>query len=295
MNHSSLEIFQVVAEELSIVKAAKRLGRVQSNVTTRIQLLEEDLGVMLFIRENKKLRLSPEGKKFLAYTKKILSLAQEARQSLHPGMPVGKLALGSMECTAASRIAKPLAEFCRSFPEVTVNLSTHHTQLLTEKVLLSELDCALVALPTGRRGNIECHENLHFKPLFTEELRLVLPVGMRGLNNLDDIEEGRLAAFARGCTYREIAVRLLKNMAESGKQVQIQEINSYHSMLACVASGGYMCVLPESVLNLLQLPDGLSVLPAGTATTQLIWRKDYSSPAMDNLLKILQKTSNIPV
>jgi len=295
MNHSSLEIFQVVAEELSIVKAAKRLGRVQSNVTTRIQLLEEELNTTLFIRENKKLRLSPEGKKFLVYTKKILSLAQEARQSLHPTMPAGMLALGSMECTAASRLAEPLAAFCQLFPEVTVNLSSHHTQLLTEKVLLSELDCALVALPRGRQGNIECHESLHFKPLFEEELRLVLPVRMGQVKKLSDIEEGRLAAFAKGCTYREIAVRLLTGMAKNGRQIQIQEINSYHSMLACVASGGYMCLLPESVLNLLQIPDGLNILPAGTATTQLIWRKDYSSPAMDNLLKLLQNTSNISV
>lgn len=293
MNHSSLEIFQVVAEELSIVKAAKRLGRVQSNVTTRIQLLEEDLNAMLFIRENKRLRLSPEGKRFLAYTKKILSLAQEARQSLHPSMPVGVLALGSMECTAASRVAGPLAAFSKSFPEVIINLSTHHTQLLTEKVLLSELDCALVALPTGRRGDVECHDSLRFQSLFEEELRLVLPVKMSRVKKLSDIKEGRLAAFAKGCTYREMSVRLLKNMAENGKQIEIQEINSYHSMLACVASGGYMCVLPESVLNLLQLPEGLTILPAGTATTQLIWRKDYSSPAMDNLLNLLQNKSNI--
>ncbi|TSH79088.1 MULTISPECIES: LysR family transcriptional regulator [Pantoea] len=293
MNHTSLEIFRIVAEELSIVKAAKRLGRVQSNITTRIQQLEEELDTQLFIRENKRLRLSPQGKQFLIYTKKILSLAQEARQSLHPTMPGGTLSLGTMECTAASRLAEPLAAFSKACPDVRVSLSTHHTQLLTEKVMLSELDCALVALPLKKDGEVVCPDNLSFQPLFTEELLLVLPTGMNLIRNLGDISEGRLAAFARGCTYREIATAVLAKMAGSGKQVQIQEVSSYHSMLACVASGSYMCMLPQSVLDLMQLPDGLSILPAGSATTQLIWRKDYSSPAMDKLLRLLQNTSNI--
>lgn len=67
MNHTSLEIFTVVAEELSIIKAATRLGRVQSNITTRIQQLEQELGVQLFSRENRRLALTPQGRKFLGY------------------------------------------------------------------------------------------------------------------------------------------------------------------------------------------------------------------------------------
>jgi len=293
MNHTSLEIFRVVAEELSIVKAAKRLGRVQSNVTTRIQQLEEELDTQLFIRENKRLRLSPQGRQFLIYTIKILSLAQEARQSLHPGSPSGTLALGTMECTAASRLAEPLATFSQACPEVRLNLCTLPTKFLTEKVLLSELDCALVALPLRKDGEVECPAGLNFRPLFSEQLLLVLPTGMNLIRDLADISEGRLAAFASGCTYREIATALLAKMSGNGKKIQIQEVSSYHSMLACVASGGYMCMLPESVLSLLQLPDGLTVLPAGSAVTQFIWRKGYNSPAIDSLLRLLQNTSNL--
>ncbi|SQC93815.1 HTH-type transcriptional regulator YofA [Cedecea neteri] len=59
-----------------MTKAAQRLGRVQSNITTRIQQLEEDLGVALFVRDSKKMILSPEGESFLSYTNKILSLAK---------------------------------------------------------------------------------------------------------------------------------------------------------------------------------------------------------------------------
>lgn len=69
MNHTTLQMFKIVAEEQSVTKAAQRLGRVQSNITTRIQQLEDDLGVALFVRDSKKMILSPEGESFLSYTK----------------------------------------------------------------------------------------------------------------------------------------------------------------------------------------------------------------------------------
>lgn len=64
MNHTSLKIFMVVAEELSIIKAAKRLGRVQSNITTRIQQLEQELDVQLFLRDNKSCNFPPQERHF---------------------------------------------------------------------------------------------------------------------------------------------------------------------------------------------------------------------------------------
>lgn len=102
MNHSTLEIFIQVAETQSVTQAAKRLGRAQSNITTRIQQLEEELSVELFVRGNKKMVLSPAGVQFLSYARRILSLAEEAKQALHPTTPGGSLRLGAMEATAAS-------------------------------------------------------------------------------------------------------------------------------------------------------------------------------------------------
>lgn len=61
MNHSTLEIFKIVAQEHSVTRAAKRLGRAQSNITTRIQQLEEELDVELFVRGNKDAALRRRG------------------------------------------------------------------------------------------------------------------------------------------------------------------------------------------------------------------------------------------
>ena len=65
MELSDLRILRAVVSEGGITRAAEKLHRVQSNVTTRVRQLEEDLGVALFIREGKKLHLSPAGQTLL--------------------------------------------------------------------------------------------------------------------------------------------------------------------------------------------------------------------------------------
>ncbi|MHC5175056.1 LysR family transcriptional regulator [Serratia rhizosphaerae] len=290
MNHTSLEIFKVVAEELSINRAARRVGRVQSNVTTRIQQLEEELEVQLFIRENRALRLSPQGKKFLTYAKRMLSLAEEARQSLHPHSPSGQLAFGAMECTAASRLTQPLATFSQACPAVRLSFTTLPTRQLTEKVQEWELDCALVALPADEEGEVMCPDGLACQPMFVE--RLMLLQAAEGCDAGNGRTARKLAAFVDGCTYREIALSLLAG-GTGDRPPEVQAVGSYHAMLACVASGSYCCMLPQSVLELLSLPAGLSVTPAGTAVTQFIWRSESRSPAVESLRRTLLATSNM--
>ncbi len=73
MDLTQLEMFNAVASTGSITRAAQKVHRVPSNLTTRIHQLEADLGVELFIRENQRLRLSPAGHSFLRYSQQILA------------------------------------------------------------------------------------------------------------------------------------------------------------------------------------------------------------------------------
>lgn len=106
MDLSSIEIFLAVASDRSVTKAAKAVGRVPSNVTTRIQQLEEDLGALLFSRDGKKMTLTREGETFLAYANRLMALALQARQAVRPLAPSGTLRVGTMESTAASRLLR---------------------------------------------------------------------------------------------------------------------------------------------------------------------------------------------
>src|SRR4051812_854395 len=89
MELSDLTVFRTVVQAGGITRAAAKLNRVQSNVTTRIHQLEDQLGVELFIRAGKKLHLSPAGRVLLDYADRLLALAAEAQEALHDSGPRG--------------------------------------------------------------------------------------------------------------------------------------------------------------------------------------------------------------
>lgn len=274
MNHATLLIFKIVAEEQSITRAAKKLGRVQSNITTRIQQLEEELDVELFVRGNKKMVLSSAGKQFLDYALRILSLAEEAKQALHPTKPAGRLRLGAMEATAASRLIYLLPRFRAICPQVELTLHTQPTQQLTDLVQRAALDCALVSLPVTAEGELVRPTDIDAIPVFDEQLMLVSPEGPADI---------RLAAFPRGCSYRAIAEAFFASDAH----IEIQDVGSYHAMIACIASGGYRGILPQSVIDILPLPDNCQIQPLKQVQTQLIWRRESMSPALSEMRQLL--------
>jgi DNA-binding transcriptional LysR family regulator len=103
MDLADLAIFKAVAEEGGIVRAARKLHRVQSSVTSRIQQLEASVGSQLFLRSRQRLHLSSSGEVLLAYADRLLGLAEEAKNAVADGPPRGVLKLGALESTTASR------------------------------------------------------------------------------------------------------------------------------------------------------------------------------------------------
>src|SRR5262249_51572480 len=147
MDLSDLRIFSAVVRHGGVTRAAERLHRVQSNITTRIRQLEEELNVRLFVRERKRLHLAPAGKVLLEYADRLLALAEEARAAVQDSRPRGILRLGAMESTAAVRLPGPLAEYSRRHPDVVLELRTGNPTKLATAILAGELDAALVAEP----------------------------------------------------------------------------------------------------------------------------------------------------
>ncbi|SAL32535.1 LysR family transcriptional regulator [Caballeronia sordidicola] len=287
MDHTTLDIFCVVAAELSVTRAAKRLGRVQSNVTTRIQQLEEELGVALFRRDGNRLTLSAEGERFLGYANRMLALADEARQVLAPQAPSGTLRIGTMESTAAARLPGPLAALHVQYPEVQLRISTAPSRQLLEQVSTGLIDCAFAALPPcgdmTSASDLEA-AGLHGEPVFREEILLVLPPGHGVVRRGEDVAVRSLAAFAQGCSYRVLAEEWL---GQGASPPDIQEVGSYHSMLACVAAGGCVSLVPRSVLELLREPPKFRTHVVAKVDTWLVYRSGYQTAAYNALREAL--------
>lgn len=278
---AALDIFRTVAAEGSVTRAAQRLQRVQSNVTTRVQQLEADLGAALFLREGRRMALTPEGQVLLGYADRLLALAEEARQAVRPGQPAGRLRLGSMESTAASRLPTPLAALHRQWPDVALELSTAPTRVLVERLRAHALDAVLVAWPPGQPPD----PALETLPVFTEELLLVLPAGHPPAADPADVQPRTLAVFEPGCTYRRIAQEWF---APRPDPMQVLELGSYHAILASVAAGSCAGVVPRSVLGLSPHAALLHQQPILTIDTLLVWRTGFRSAALDALRQVLK-------
>src|SRR4029078_6398886 len=101
MDFAALQFFKAVVDEGGITAAAKKLHRVQSNVTTRIKQLEQSLGAELFLREQRRRSLSPAGELFRGYVEQLLQLSDAAREAVLGGTPRGTLRIVTLESIAA--------------------------------------------------------------------------------------------------------------------------------------------------------------------------------------------------
>src|SRR6185369_3639435 len=129
-----LEIFRCVAREGGVLRAASRLHRVPSNVTTRIKQLEERLGVRLFQRQGRGLALTGSGQTLLGHADRLLRMAEEAEQDLRTGTVRGALRLGSLESAAAARLPQLLSAFHAAHPDVAIELRTGTTATLLRQL-----------------------------------------------------------------------------------------------------------------------------------------------------------------
>jgi len=278
----SLEIFRAVATEGSISKAATKLNRVQSNISTRIKQLERRLQKDLFLRQNRGLTLTPDGRLLLAYADRLLQLSMEAAEALNEGKPRGAFRIGTMESTAASRLPAILSRYHRLHPEVGIELDTGTAGALIGRLLNRDIEIAFVAEPVS-------FDALRTRPVFEEELVLVAPASFPALDDTGEISGRTVVAFEAGCAYR----RYLEDwLLEAGiVPGGIVAVGSYLAMLACVSAGTGFAVIPRSVMDTVSSKGKFRLYPLpkrfSRIRTLLAWRSDYRSAKLDALTKLL--------
>ncbi len=281
MDLAALAIFRAVVRENGVTRAAAKLNRVQSNVTTRIKQLEEQLGAELFTRDGRRLVLTPAGETLLPYAERLLALADEARHAVKAGRPSGRLRLGTMESVAACRLPAVLARYHQRWPEVGLELETGTTGCLIDRVREFEVDAALVATPPDGAPASPLFDCV---PVWREELVLLTPRGHRPIRAPRDVALSTLVAFERGCAYRSYVERWY--LQQDIRPQRVLELGSYHAIVACVAAGAGVAVAPRSVLELQRGLDEIVVHPLpeiGAIDTLLVWRRGHLSPALDAL------------
>jgi DNA-binding transcriptional LysR family regulator len=282
MDLDDLDIFRCVVREGGVTRAAAMLNRVPSNVTTRIKQFEARLGVALFRREGRSLTLTEAGRILLGHAETLLQMADLAEQELRSGVVRGVLRLGSLESAAGARLPPILSTFHARFPDVTIELQTGTTRAMLRQLERFEIEAAFVSEPFDRAS-------LSSVPAFDEELVLITGRNAPGIGNGSD--RRTLVAFPHGCSYRQ---RLIECLAEEGASYdRVLEMSSYHAIVACVAAGTGMAIVPAEVLDHAVMSAAVERHPLPphlrVNRTRLVWRGDASA-ALRALMALLPET-----
>jgi LysR family transcriptional regulator, cell division regulator len=284
-----LRVFSTVAKEGSITKAAQQLDYVQSNVTSRIQQLETELGTSLFYRHSRGVSLTSAGETLLQYANQVLHLCAEAEKAVRDrATPRGPLRIGSMETTAAVRLPAVLATYHRQYPEVDLSLQTGTTDDLIHAVLERDLDGAFIA------GKID-HPELAQDTVVTEELVVISNSNEDLIDMFQDFRRRTLLVFRTGCSYRAKLEQWLS--FEGIVPAKVMELGTLDGILGCVEAGLGISLLPKSVvmqkqhsapLFLHEIPEQFGIVP-----TVFIRRQDaLLTSAFREFLRIAKELSN---
>lgn len=281
-NLDDLHIFRCVVAEGGVIKAASLLNRVPSNITTRIKQLEERLDVQLFRRQGRGIVLTEAGQVLLRHSERILQMADEIERDICGLGMRGTLRIGSLESAAGVRLPKILAQFNAENSQISLELKTGSTDILLERLKAFDIEAAFVSEPFDLG-------NLNSIKVFEEELVLISSAQTDTITAPQDIKDATIVAFVHGCSYRRCLIEWLAEAKVSPKR--FLDLSSYHAIVACVAAGAGIAIIPRSILEHVVIGDAVKrhLLPnhIRNNNTYLVWQGS-ASPQLRALINMLQ-------
>jgi DNA-binding transcriptional LysR family regulator len=226
-----LRSFVSVVDAGGFTRAAERIHRTQSTVSQQIRRLEEDVGQLLLIRSGKDVTPTEAGERLLSYARRLLSLAEEARDVLARPGNEGAVRLGIPEDFAAYRLTKLLATFSRARPGLRLDVRADQSMYLRRDLERGDLDLALLKRDAGEKGGIA---------VWPERVQWVTSKA----HPIDpDIPSVPLIGFPAGCLYRARAIHAIESAGRPWHMAYTS--SSLSGIQAAVAAGLGLSILSE--------------------------------------------------
>lgn len=172
MELRQIRYFVEAAQLGHFTRAAERLRVSQPSLSQQIRALESELGVELFDRMGRRVRLTSAGEAFLVRARRILEEAESAKTEIQEFSDLlrGRVTVGALQSAVGSALARLLVAFGELYPGVELNLREQQiTDPMLEMLSAGELDLAV-----GHASGIEMPRGLAASPLFTEDLVLII-------------------------------------------------------------------------------------------------------------------------
>ncbi len=265
MEVHQLRYFCAVAETGSFTRAAEREQIAQPSLSQQIMKLEEELGVRLFDRLGRTVRLTDLGQIFLPRARTILSELKAAKEEVveRQSTVSGPVCVGVIPTIAPYFLPTRIAGFSRKYPEATITVVEDVTVRLMDRLRAGLVDVAVMALPA--RGH-----DLESFPIRTERLYAIVPRDHRLARKrsvlMKELREEPFLLLRDDHCFRETAIEVCKR-ARVLPQV-VFESGQFSSILGMVGAGLGISIVPEMALE--QRPDCSFVLIADERASRTI-------------------------
>lgn len=244
-----LRSFAAVAETRHFTRAAERLGCAQSAVSTKVRRLEQLIGVKLFNRTKRVVKLTFEGETFSRYANRILRLNDETLAAFGKPSPQGRVRLGATD-TSMCFLPAVLSRFAQTCPLIELEIRCDRSWEALDALYGGEIDIALVTQTCGREGG----RLVRREPLVW---------AIAAASVADEIDPLPLAIFAPGCIYRDAALKALEDCGRTWRHAY--NSTSRDGLEAAVSAGLAVTFMPVSAvgrdLRVLSPEQGFPPLP----------------------------------
>jgi len=288
IEHRHLRYFLAVAEELHFRKAAEKLFISQPGLSRQIKQMEQDLGVTLFERNNRRVALTKTGdylQKELQINLQNLEDILAHSKLIHHGKE-GHLTLGFVGSAMLQIIPAILKQFNSKFPKVMFKLEEMDNQKQIEGLLSQEIDVGFVRLERVPRS-LEIHTVL--KETFCLVLPKNHPVNKRNFKNLSQFKDSPFILFdpEYSASYYEKVMQIFDGCGFA----PIISHNTIHasSIYKLVENNLGVSIVPKSLqfgydMNVKFIE--LDAIPQ-RAFLSIAWSKNNRNPMLQNILQLI--------
>ena len=282
-----LRYFIAVAEELNFSRAARRMHMAQPPLSAAIRQLERDLGVDLFVRTTREVKLTDAGRAFLEGARRTLADAERAAEDAKRAAAgeLGQLRIAYSWSTRFETLPALGRAFRASHPDVELLAQELWNARMPPAFSAGSIDIAVSLCP-------EIAAELEHAPIRKEHLVALLPEP-HPLVRQDAIPLSALADEDFIVFPREIAPRLhdafMAIYRRAGFEPRVRT-ESFHTGwdLGVLAEIPAVAIAPQTVAG--GLPDGITAVaisePTDALETCLVWRADDPSPALAAFVEV---------
>lgn len=255
-----IRYFIEVAKREHVTEAAHALHVAQSAVSRQIFNLEAELGVDLFIRKGRNVKLTPIGRVFLNHMEQAINVIEDARQvvSEYTDPERGTIHIGFPSSLATYILPTAISAFRNEYPNVQFELNQGSYHELQDAVIKGDVNIALVAPVPAEK------EQIKGSILFTEKIVALLPIShplahMKALK-LNELRNDSFVLYPNGFILREI---IENNCKQIGFQPKVSfEGKDIDAIKGLVSAGLGISLIPEITL--------IDNLPRATVTVPVI-------------------------